>query len=119
TRNAAVAVRAPPSASLPAVKAERPAIVFSVDRVAELANDCTGRYGRAPTRAELASFVNEAVDNELLEREARRLDLGAGDPSVRLRVLQKMKVVAFDPTKDEEWHYREALRLGLDDDIMI
>jgi hypothetical protein len=109
----------PSPVPLPAPKVERPAIVFTADRVAQLANDFTSQYGRAPSRAELAGFVNEAADNKLLEREARRLDLGAGDPSVRLRLLQKMKVVGFDAAKDEEGHYREALRLGLDDDIMI
>lgn len=119
SRAPAAIAGAPASASLPAPKVERPAIVFTADRVAQLADDFTNRYGRAPNRAELAGFVNEAADNELLEREARRLDLGAGDPSVRLRILQKMKVVGFDPVKDEDAHYREALRLGLDDDIMI
>jgi hypothetical protein len=119
TRAPAAVAGAPPSAPLPAPKVERLAIVFTVDRVAQLAHDFENQYGRTPTRAELAGFVNEAADNELLEREARRLDLGAGDPSVRLRLLQKMRVVGFDPTKDEDAHYREALRLGLDDDVMI
>src|SRR4051812_16997738 len=41
------------SATLPAPRQERPAIVFNVDRVAQLAGDFTVRYGRAPSRAEL------------------------------------------------------------------
>lgn len=107
------------SASVPAPGPERAAIVFAADRVARLAGDFLVAYGREPTPAELAAFVDRAVDDELLEREARRLDLGAGDPAIRRRLVQKMRAVSGDPGRPEDELHREALRLGLDDDLVI
>jgi hypothetical protein len=77
------------------------------------------QFGRSPSREEFSSFVEQAVDNEVLDREARRLAVGFGDPSIRLRLVQKMRALNTDPSKSEEALYREALELGLDDDVAI
>src|SRR5262249_37845654 len=69
-----------PSAKLPSANT-RTAIVFSAARVRQLLMDFMDQFGRSPSRQELDAFVQQAVDNELLEREARQLALGLGDPS--------------------------------------
>jgi hypothetical protein len=109
---------APPPAAASA-PADTRAIVFSAARVRQLHADFVAQFGKSPTREEFSSFVDQAVDNEVLDREARRLAVGFGDPSVRLRLVQKMRALSTDPSKSEEALYREALALGLDDDLAI
>jgi hypothetical protein len=108
----------PPSAKPPSADT-RAAIVFSAARVRQLQADFMDQFGRSPSRQELDAFIQQAVDNELLEREARQLALGLGDPSIRMRLVQKMRAVSVDPAKTEEALYREAIQLGLDDDLVI
>jgi parvulin-like peptidyl-prolyl cis-trans isomerase-like protein len=110
---------APPPASAPAARANLPAIVFPPARVRTLHADFVGQFGRSPSREEFTTFVDQAIDNEVLEREARRLSLGFRDPSIRLRLVQKMRAVDRDPSKSEEALYQESLALGLDDDVTI
>jgi hypothetical protein len=109
---------APPPAAASA-PADTRAIVFSAVRVRQLHADFVAQFGKSPTREEFSSFVDQAVDNEVLDREARRLAIGFGDPSVRLRLVQKMRALSTDPSRSEEALYREALALGLDDDLAI
>jgi|RhiMetdeSRZDD1v2_1073273.scaffolds.fasta_scaffold07240_7 hypothetical protein len=108
----------PTSAKPPSADA-RAAIVFSAARVRQLQADFMDQFGRSPSWQELDAFIQQAVDNELLEREARQLALGLGDPSIRMRLVQKMRAVSADPVKTEEALYREAIQLGLDDDLVI
>jgi hypothetical protein len=103
----------PPSADM------RAAIVFSAARIRQLQVDFIDQFGRSPSRQELDTFIQQAIDNELLEREARQLALGLGDPSIRMRLVQKMRAVSADLAKTEEALYREAIQLGLDDDLVI
>jgi hypothetical protein len=73
----------------------------------------------APTPLQMDGMIQQAVDNELLYQEANRLRLGAGDPSVRLRLIQKMRAVSASSTQDGQSLYRQALELGLDNDVVI
>lgn len=111
--------RAGTPAAAVAVRADPRAIEFSAARVRQLHSDFVDQFGRGPSRDEFTSFVEQAVDNEVLEREARRLALGFRDPSIRLRLVQKMRSVSGDPAMTEEALYREAIELGLDDDLTI
>jgi hypothetical protein len=108
----------PPSGPTSA-PADARAITFSPARVRQLHADFVEQFGRSPSREEFSSFVEQAVDNEVLDREARRLAVGFGDPSIRLRLIQKMRALNSDPSKSEETLHREALELGLDDDVAI
>jgi hypothetical protein len=108
----------PPSAATSA-PADARVIVFSPERVRQLHSDFVEQFGRSPSREEFSSFVEQAVDNEVLDREARRLSVGFGDPSIRLRLVQKMRALNSDPSKSEEALYREAVEFGLDDDVAI
>ena len=108
----------PPSAATSA-PADARVITFSSAKVRQLHADFVEQFGRPPSREEFSSFVDQAVDNEVLDREARRLSVGFGDPSIRLRLVQKMRALNSDPSKSEEALYREAVEFGLDDDVAI
>jgi len=116
---------APAPSSRPALGAvlapaeTRSPIMFPTERVERLREEFKLEHDRLPTPAELRAFVAQAVDNELLEREARRLGLAHEDSSVRLRLVQKMRAVSENPGQPEDALYKQALRLGLDDDVLI
>src|SRR5262249_54141988 len=97
----------------------RAIIVLSAARVRQLHTDFADQFGRPPSRQELDAFIQQAADNELLEHEARQLALGFGDASIRMRLVQKMRAVSADPAQTEEALYREAIQLGLDNDLVI
>ena len=62
--------------------------------------------GRAPTDTELEGAVQRYIDDEVLFREALRLQLDKGDPVIRRRLVQSMQlhlesdVFAKDPSDD-------------------
>lgn len=97
----------------------RAPLVITVQQVSQLQADFARQWGVPPTSAQLQALIQEAVDAELLYREARRLRLDFQDRSIRMRLVQKMRTVSADPAQDEEALYREAVRLGLDDDLVI
>lgn len=49
------------------------------------------QYKRQPTEEELQSIIDQAVNDEILFREAWRLQLYVGDAVVKKRMIQKMK----------------------------
>jgi hypothetical protein len=53
-------------------------------------------------------------DQELLEREARRLGLGRDDSAVRRRLVRNLRFLGEGNAAGEEADYEEALALGLD-----
>jgi parvulin-like peptidyl-prolyl isomerase len=102
-----------------AARAKRAPVNLSSAQVRELAAGFGEQWGSPPSHAQLAALVEEAVDEALLEREARRLALDLGDRTIRQRLIQKMRAVAADPALGEEELYRAALELGLDDDVVV
>ena len=54
------------------------------------------QWGRPPTDRELQGLLDEAVQEEILYREALRLDLDRGDPIVRRRLAEKMTFMLED-----------------------
>ena len=56
----------------------------------------TAQWGRPPTGPELESLIAEAVDEEILYREARRLGLDRDDAIVRRRLAQKLTFLLED-----------------------
>ena len=97
----------------------RAPIVITAQQVRQLQADSARQWGVPPTSAQLQALIQEAVDAELLYREARRLRLDLQDRSIHMRLVQKMRAVSADPAQGEEALYREAVRLGLDDDLVI
>jgi len=63
------------------------AVVAAMDR------DFERRHARPPTPQERADLVQAWVDEELLYREGVRLGLDQGDPIVRRRVVQKVRLL--------------------------
>ena len=80
-------------------------------QVEQLGARWTAQWGRPPTRAELEGMVEEAVDEEILYREAQRLGLDREDAIVRRRLAQKLTFVLEDagdraaPLADEVEEY--------------
>ncbi|MGH8188173.1 MAG: peptidyl-prolyl cis-trans isomerase, partial [Steroidobacteraceae bacterium] len=68
---------------------------------------------RKPTRQELAGFIQERVDEEILYREALRLGLDADDIIVRRRLAQKVAFLNQDiaePAAPTDTELREYYR---------
>lgn len=97
----------------------RAPIVISTERIKQLQTDFAHQEGVQPTSEQLQALIQDAVDDELLYRAARQLRLDFRDRSIRTRLVQKMRAVSADPTQNEEALYRDAVQLGLDDDLVI
>jgi hypothetical protein len=103
----------------PTSRVERAPVVISAQRITQLQADFAQRWGAPPTRAQVQALIEHAIDDEVLSREARVLRLDLQDRSVRLRLIQKMRALSTDPRRSDEELYREAVALGLDDDVVI
>ncbi|MEW6273376.1 MAG: peptidylprolyl isomerase [Thermodesulfobacteriota bacterium] len=99
--------------------AVREPIVVSRERVRALEEGFVAQWGVPPTEAQRRALVEQAVLDEMLFREARVLALGFGDRSVRRRLVEKMRTVSERPARDEDQLVRDAIELGLDDDVVI
>lgn len=98
---------------------ERRPVVISAKRLAEIREGFVSESGRAPTPAQFQGLVRQVVDEELLEREARWLALDLGDRGIRQRLVAKMRAVSRNAALDEAELYRQALDLGLDEDVAV
>ena len=100
-------------------KVEREPILISGERIQVMRADFAKRWGTMPTPEQLTALINQAIDDELLYREARALALDFEDGSVRRRLVEKMRAVSDHLGRSQEELYREARALGLDDDVVI
>ncbi|MGH8512451.1 MAG: peptidyl-prolyl cis-trans isomerase [Gammaproteobacteria bacterium] len=98
---------------------EREPILISGEQIRLMRADFAKRWGTMPDPEQLTALINQAIDDELLYREARALALDFEDGSVRRRLVEKMRAVSDHPGRSEEDLYREARALGLDDDVVI
>lgn len=97
----------------------RPDILITRERQFELREDFAQRTGITPDGAVWDALLQQAIDDELLYREALRLSLGVGDRSIQRRLIQKMRAVNTAPGQSQADLYRTAVELGLDDDVVI
>lgn len=74
----------------------RPVIEITPDEVERLRARWIAQWGREPTGDELQTLVDEAVDEEILYREAQRLGLDRDDAIVRRRLAQKLTFLLED-----------------------
>ncbi|MBK1716365.1 peptidyl-prolyl cis-trans isomerase [Thiocystis violacea] len=98
---------------------EREPILVSAERRQALQADFARRWGAWPTPEQTSALIARTIDDELLYREARVLALDFEDGSVRRRLVEKMSALSDRPGRDPDELVREALALGLDDDIVI
>lgn len=108
-----------PGAEPGRLQAQREPLVVTAARIETLRADFTRRWGKPPTAQELSALIVQTLDEELLYREARLLALDYEDPSVRRRLIEKMRAVDSHPGRDPDELVREARALGLDDDAVI
>ena len=109
----------PRGRSAPAVPP--PAPLLTPDRLAQLRADFTRQEGVAPTPGEEQALAAQAMDDEILYREALTRGLDRGDASIRYRLAEKMRFLADgEDGGDEERFYHDALALHLErDDLFI
>ena len=74
----------------------RPVIEITPDDAARLRARWIAQWGREPTGDELQTLIDEAVDEEILYREAQRLGLDRDDAIVRRRLAQKLTFMLED-----------------------
>lgn len=98
----------------------REPIVLDAAGANALERGFVARWGRPPEPAERRAMLGEAAQDEMLYREARVLQLGYGDASVRRRLLELMRALG-EPRRgrDDDALVADALRLGLDDDLIV
>ncbi len=90
-----------------------PTLAPPTGRVAELRAEFIRQTGVPPQPAEEAELAAQALDEELLYREALARGLDQG-PAVRHRLAEKVRFFDENEQRDPEALYREALALGLD-----
>jgi parvulin-like peptidyl-prolyl isomerase len=97
----------------------RSPIVLSGSQIEQLQRNFEQRWGMPPSDEQGQVLIQQAIDDEILYQEARRLRLDAKDHSVRLRLIQKMQAISPNFSQNEEELYGQALALGLEDDVVI
>jgi hypothetical protein len=90
-----------------------------VVNVAALRSEFNTRTGLVPTSADEAALVDDAIEQEVLYREALARGLDRADRSIRHRLVEKAHFVSPAPETDEDALYQEALALGLERDDAI
>ena len=99
-------------------EAEQRVVEITPDRMDRLRARWVAQWGREPTGPELQTLIDEAVDEEILYREAQRLGLDRDDAIVRRRLAQKLTFILEDagasrlPSEAEvqEYYARHAER---------
>lgn len=89
------------------------AIVITTEHISELRRNTLEHSGHTPTAAELEALVDAAVTEEILYREALRHGLDENDAVVERRLVQNMRFVSDDPSRDAPTLLRQAHAAGL------
>ncbi len=90
------------------------AVVLTAHDVERLRSDYERETGLAPTPADEARLVDEAIDEELLVREARARGLDRNDRSIQTWLATQMAVLTDDADRAPEALQEDARALGLD-----
>jgi hypothetical protein len=89
-------------------------IVFGAADVERVRREWTMEHGVPPAPAEERRLIDDAIEDEVLYREALRIGLDRDDPVVRTRLVQLARYLEEGPTEDEPALETEARALGLD-----
>ncbi len=88
-------------------------IVLTAADLQQLCRDWTLQYGTTPSAAQTRALVENAVDDEVLLREAFAAGLDRGDPVVRDRLVTLGRSLALAKADDAAALERAARALGL------
>jgi len=96
-------------------------LTLSAARVEQLRAGLARQTGVSPSPDQEAALVAHELDQEILYREALARGLDRSDPSIRFRLVEKMRFLSDggEERQDDEALYRQALALGLDRDDAI
>ncbi len=98
----------------------RPRVVITAADVARLAEAWTEEHGGPPDAAATKALVNQAIDEEVLYREALARGFDRQDGAVRERLVRLGGFVGEENARDRASLEREARRLGLErSDLVI
>lgn len=97
----------------PAPAARTPIVVSAAD-VERWRRDWTGRSGAAPTAAEDAALIDDAIDDEVLLREAVARGFDRDDRVVRARLVKLGHYLGLGGDGDDSAVEREARALAFD-----
>jgi hypothetical protein len=79
--------------------AENRTIVISQQMRKSIADNYDEDHARKATDAELKAVIDNWVNDEILYREGKALGLDLGDPTIRDRIVYKLKVMLTDEAK--------------------
>ena len=95
-------------------------IEIGTEQVETMRRDWLARTGQTPDASTLDALIDLAVDEEVLFREARAMNLHMLDPLVRRRLVQNMRFVEENPSRSDDELFDEAIALGMDrSDIVV
>jgi hypothetical protein len=112
-------LRTPPAPEKAAIR--RDPIVITAAQIEGIRANFTRQTGLAPTPEDEVALIEDAIEDELLYREALARGLDRGDRSVSWRLTEKMRFLSDDQTQQDDAElYRQARELGMDrDDVVI
>jgi len=102
-----------------------PPISLSADDLVALRREWLTLHGSEPDASAWDALVREAIDDELLFREARALDFARSDPVVRQRLLRDLEFLDDGSGRrdrspsGEDQRVERALALGLDQGDLV
>jgi parvulin-like peptidyl-prolyl isomerase len=103
-----------------ALRIERAPIQLAAAKRAELIRSYSAETGRAPDEPTIAALVEEALDDEVLFREARARGLHEIDSVVRQRLVQNMRFLEGETQKSDDELFAESLKLEMDaSDVVV
>jgi len=98
----------------------RPRIVVTAADVERLRTEWTEEHGEPPGPAVEAALVRDAIDDEVLYREALAAGVGERDPATRERLVRLGGFLGEDGARGREALERQARGLGLErSDVVI
>lgn len=103
-----------PTSGAKASASPRPRLEITSAQVDELRHGWLTATGHLPTHAELSWLLAQAIDDELLYREALRRGLDRHDSVVHRRLIQNMRFVSGSAGDNASELYRDAIALGMD-----
>lgn len=95
-------------------------VSLDAERVDELRGDFNRQLGRPPDGPELARLIAQAIDEELLYREALARGLDEHDGGIETRLVQKMMFLDHGASNEDPARLLEQARaLGLERDDLV